>query len=121
MKTILWMLATVLLLFAVSGCAQTGDTSALPPPKGSKVAIVVFEDLECPYCGNIEPMLQDAVKNFKIPLVRYDFPTPNHPWSFEAHVLARYFDLKLKQIGEVSAVGSSPTRTALPSRTFAAW
>jgi len=100
MKAALRMLTMALLMFAVSGFAQTGDTSALRPPKGSKVAIVVFEDLECPYCGRIEPMLQDAVKNYKIPLVRYDFPIPAHPWSFQAHVDARFFDTRTKELGE---------------------
>ncbi len=32
------------------------------------MAIVVFEDLECPQCARVEPLLEDAVKNYKIPL-----------------------------------------------------
>jgi protein-disulfide isomerase len=83
-----------------SALAQAGDTSVLRPPQGSKMAIVVFEDLECPQCAHVEPLLEDAVKNYKIPLVRYDFSLPQHPWSFEAHVTARYFDSKSKQLGE---------------------
>jgi len=45
-------------------------------------------------------MLQDAVKNYRIPLVRYDLPIPTHPWSFQAHVDARFFDTKTKELGE---------------------
>jgi protein-disulfide isomerase len=100
MKTALRMLTMALLLFAVSGMAQAGDTSVLHPPRGSRLAIIVFEDLECPQCGRVEPLLQDAVRNYKIPLVRYDFPLPMHPWAFDAHVFARYFDTKSKQLGE---------------------
>lgn len=100
MKSVLRMLAITVLLFAVSGFAQTGDTSVLRPPKGSRVAIVVFEDLECPQCARAEPLLEDAIRNYKIPLVRYDFPLAMHPWSFKAHVTARYFDTKSKQLGE---------------------
>jgi protein-disulfide isomerase len=83
-----------------SGLAQAGDTSVLRPPEGSKVAIIVFEDLECPQCAHVEPLLEDAEKTYTIPLVRYDFSLPQHPWSFEAHVTARYFDTKSKSLGE---------------------
>jgi protein-disulfide isomerase len=99
MKTVLCTLM-IAALMTFSGLAQAGDTSMLRPPEGSKVAIVVFEDLECPQCAHIETLLDDAVKNYKIPLVRYDFPLPQHSWSFEAHVIARYFDTKSKPLGE---------------------
>jgi protein-disulfide isomerase len=99
MKTVLctFMVAA---LMAFSGLAQAGDTSVLRPPKGSKVAIVVFEDLEYPQCAHVEKPLEDAAREYKIPLVRYDFPLPMHHWSFQAHVTARYFDTKSKQLGE---------------------
>ncbi len=99
MKTVLRTLM-IAALMTFSGLAQAGDTSALRPPAGSKVAIIVFEDLECPMCARVEPLLEDAEKTYKIPLVRYDFPLPMHHWSFEAHVTARYFDSKSKQLGE---------------------
>src|SRR5512146_1132360 len=79
---------------------QGGDTSALKPPKGYKVAIVVFEDLQCPDCGRAEPLLKEAEKTYKIPLVRHDFPLPMHNWSFQAHILARYFDTTSTDLGE---------------------
>lgn len=90
----------VILLFAVAMSAAVNDTSALRPPKGSKVAIIVFEDLQCPDCARAEPLLQEAAKTYKIPIVRHDFPLAMHNWSFEAHVMARYFDTKNKAIGE---------------------
>lgn len=101
MRTTRWMLL-VLAIFAASGLAlaQGGDTSALKPPKGYKVAIVVFEDLQCPDCGRAEPLLKDAEKTYKIPLVRHDFPLPMHNWSYDAHILGRYFDSKSKELGE---------------------
>ncbi len=80
--------------------AAAQDTSILKPPKGSKVALVVFEDLQCPDCRRAAPLLQDAVKAYKIPLVRYDFPLPQHNWAFDAHVMARWFDLKSRQTGD---------------------
>jgi len=72
---------------------------ALRPPKGAQVAIVVFEDLQCPSCGQKAPLLVQAARTYKIPLVQHDFPLPGHNWSFEAAVLARYFDTHSKEIG----------------------
>lgn len=100
MKTVLRTLTFAVLVVAVSGLAQAGDTSVLRPPKGSKVAIVVFEDFECPMCARIEPTLDAAEREYKIPLVRYDFPLPMHEWSYQVHVTARYFDTKSKELGE---------------------
>jgi protein-disulfide isomerase len=72
---------------------------ALRPPKGAQVALVVFEDLQCPQCGRVAPLLAQASKTYKIPLVRHDFPLPMHNWSFDAAVMARYFDTHSKEIG----------------------
>lgn len=83
---------------AVSALAR--DTRALRPPKGARVAIVVFEDLQCPDCARANPLLEEAARTYKIPLVRYDFPLPMHNWSFQAAVLARYFDTKSQKLGD---------------------
>lgn len=99
MKTVSRMLV-IAALIAFTGLAQAGDTSVLRPPVGSKVAVIVFEDLECPQCARIEPLLEDAERTYNIPLVRYDFSLPMHAWSFQAHVNARYFDTKGKALGE---------------------
>jgi protein-disulfide isomerase len=100
-RTVLWQLAflTSTLLF-ISNLAVAGDTSLLRPPKGSKVALLVFEDLECPDCARAAPLLHEAAKQYNIPLVQYDFPLPMHPWSFDAAVNARFFDSKSKKIGD---------------------
>ena len=74
--------------------------TALKPPAGSKVAIVVFEDLQCPDCARAYPLVQDVAKAEKIPVVLHDFPLPMHNWSFQAAVIARYFDTKSKEIGD---------------------
>jgi len=100
-RTLLWhtVLATSWLLVA-STLVFAGDTSVLRPPKGSKVALIVFEDLECPDCARAAPLLHDAAKQYNIPLVQYDFPLPMHPWSFDAAVNARYFDTLSKKLGD---------------------
>jgi len=71
----------------------------LRPPKGSPLALVVFEDLQCPQCGRVAPLLDQASRTYKIPLVQHDFPLPSHNWSFDAAVLARYFDTHSKELG----------------------
>lgn len=88
--------------FALAVCAAAQDTaeSVLRPPKGAQVAIVVFEDLECPMCARTQPLLEQASKTYNIPLILHDFPlAPGHPWSFQAAVMARYFDTHSKALG----------------------
>src|SRR5205085_11152030 len=83
------------------GFAQGGAVlqNVLRPPKGVKVAIVVFEDLQCPDCANAAPLLEEASRTYKIPVVRHDFPLPMHNWSKQAAVTARYFDTHSKNTG----------------------
>lgn len=90
-----------LLLAMASPCATAQDTvdSVLRPPKGAQVAIVIFEDLECPMCRRTAPLVEQASKTYKIPVVRHDFPLPMHPWSYQAAVFARYFDTHSKALG----------------------
>jgi protein-disulfide isomerase len=90
----------LLAVLALSLVSWAGDTSVLRPPKGSKVALIVFEDLQCPDCSRAAPLLHEAAKKYNIPLVQYDFPLPMHSWSTEAAVNARFFDTKSKQLGD---------------------
>jgi protein-disulfide isomerase len=76
------------------------DTAALKPPPGARVAIVEFEDMECPDCARANPLLKAAVTQYHIPWVRHDFPLPFHAWSFDAAVYARWFDTKSKTLGD---------------------
>ena len=76
------------------------DPSALRPPAGARVALIEFEDLECPDCAHANPLLKEAAAKYRIPWVRHDFPLPFHAWSFTAAVNARWFDLKSKALGD---------------------
>jgi protein-disulfide isomerase len=71
------------------------DTSMLKPPSGAKVAIIEWEDLECPYCAHAFPFVHAAMNRYKIPLVRYDFHIPGHAWSHEGALYARYLEDKV--------------------------
>lgn len=73
---------------------------ALRPPAGARVAILEFEDMECPDCAAANPLLKEAAEKYHIPWVRRDFPLPFHTWSFDAAVDARWFDTKGKKIGD---------------------
>jgi protein-disulfide isomerase len=92
------LLLTAVLLIITAAWPQEIN-SVLKPPKGSDLALVVFEDLQCPQCRRAAPLVQQAVKNYKIPVVRHDFPLPMHNWSYDAAVMAHYFDSKSKQLG----------------------
>ena len=83
----------------LSAAANEQVNPALRPPKGAQVAIVVFEDLQCPQCRRVAPILEQASKTYKIPLIRHDFPLPMHNWSYDAAVMARYFDGTSKDLG----------------------
>jgi len=97
MKKHLRLSIVFVLLLSLLAAAQ--DASLLRPPKGAQVAIVVFQDLQCPKCRTDAPLEEQAAKTHKIPLVLHDFPLPMHNWSFNAAVLARYFDGQGKDLG----------------------
>jgi protein-disulfide isomerase len=100
MNKIQVVLASLLFLLLPAGAfAQDEVNPVLRPPKGAQVAIVVFEDLECPDCRRAAPLVEEAAKTYKIPVIRHDYPLPFHKWSFNAAIIARYFDTHSKQIG----------------------
>jgi protein-disulfide isomerase len=99
MKRTLARFAFTVALLASVAFAQESVNPALRPPKGAQIAIVVFEDLQCPQCRLQAPIVQQAGKTYKIPVIRHDFPLPMHNWSFEAAVIAHYFDSHSKQLG----------------------
>jgi protein-disulfide isomerase len=91
-------LLPLILVLCLTALAQEVP-SALRPPKGSSVALVVFEDLQCPDCRRAAPLVAQAGQTYKIPVVRHDFPLPMHNWSMNAAILARYFDSHSKAVG----------------------
>ncbi|HWZ44251.1 MAG TPA: thioredoxin domain-containing protein [Candidatus Saccharimonadales bacterium] len=93
-----FLIALFAFLYSVSALAADG--SSLKPPPGIKVAIVMFEDLECPDCARAYPVVWDAATAHKIPVLLHDFPLPKHFWSFDAAVFARYFDTKSQKLGD---------------------
>src|ERR1700727_419403 len=96
----------LLVAFGVAGVqAQTAvggqathftNTSMLKPPAGDKIAVIEWEDLECPACAHAFPIVHATLKQYEtlkhetIPLVRYDFIIPSHMWSKQAEIYARF-------------------------------
>jgi len=101
-RLIAFFIRTVALLaMTASGVISYGaDGSSLKPPPGARVAIVVFEDLECPDCARAYPQVWDASRKYNVPVMLHDFPLNQHPWSFDAAVFARYFDTKSQKLGD---------------------
>ena len=71
------------------------DTSMLKPPAGVKLAVLEWEDLECPACAHAFPFVHSAIAQYHIPLVEYDFLIPGHIWSHQAALYSRYMKDKV--------------------------
>jgi protein-disulfide isomerase len=91
------LLLAILLAFTCHGFAADG--SSLKPPARARVAVVVFEDMECPACAHAYPIFWENAKAAHVPVVLHDFPLKKHPWAFDAAVYARFFDTKSQQLG----------------------
>jgi protein-disulfide isomerase len=88
------LLTTSLAFAQFENPIQVRDASILKPPPGAKIAIVEFQDLECPVCGHDNPIIMDAVAKYHVPWIHYDFPLPQHNWAFPAAVYAHWFAAK---------------------------
>lgn len=95
------LIATVSVALGVAMAQSQAQLKAqtLKPPPGAHVAIFEFADLECPMCGRENPVLKAASEKYHVPWLRHDFPLPQHNWSFQAAVNARWFDTQGKNLG----------------------
>ena len=76
-----------------TGTATAFQGASMPkPPAGSTVAIVEFEDLECPLCALTAPVVWAAEQQYHVPRVHRDLIIPGHTWSRAAAVDARYLE-----------------------------
>jgi protein-disulfide isomerase len=58
-------------------------------PQSAPVDIVVFDDLECPYCAKMHAQLFPALLNRygnNVHIVYKDFPLSQHPWAMRAAI-----------------------------------
>ncbi len=75
-----------------TGATPFKNTSTFKPPAGAKMAIIEFEDLECPLCALSFPIAHAAMTRYNIPRVHHDFIIPSHVWSRTAAINARYLE-----------------------------
>lgn len=87
-------LSLLLAMMAFAGHAFAADGSSLQPPAGARVAVVIFEDLECPSCAAAYPVVWQTANASHVPVVLHDFPLKKHPWAFQAALYGRFFDSK---------------------------
>lgn len=99
MKVFLNFALAMLLAISVAHFSFAADASLLKPPPGAKVAVVIFEDLQCSDGARAFPVVWEAANAHHVPVVSYDFPLPMHNWSFDAAVWARFFDAKSEKLG----------------------
>ncbi|MCU1308731.1 MAG: hypothetical protein JWN45_3426 [Acidobacteriaceae bacterium] len=101
LSTIVFLIASIPVSAQMAANAVNADkAAALRPPAGAKVAIVVFEDLQCPDCARAAPLVKEVANVEKVPVVRHDFPLPMHNYSRQAAIIARYFDTRSKKLGD---------------------
>ena len=105
-------LLAILGLLCVAGWAATPPrggargAAAVPDPvvgdTHAPVRVVIYQDLECPSCaqwhGAFERQLIPEFSK-QVAFEFRDYPLPQHLWSFNAAVLARYFDTKSLALG----------------------
>jgi protein-disulfide isomerase len=83
-----------------AGTTQVHDASALHPPANARVAIVEFDDLECPACAATNSLLKSAAAKYQIPWIHHELLIPSHVWSPAATVNAHWFEAKSKALGD---------------------
>ena len=100
-----WIACAVLTVCSTTTFAQTSvppnqvsplkDTSSLRPPSGARVAIIEYEDLECPFCAKAFPIVHAAAKQHQIPIIECDYQIGYHHWSHDAAICAHYLKAKV--------------------------
>jgi len=85
-------------------CACAAVTAQVPPEGrvGSKVRVVIYEDLQCPDCAHFRVVLdQQLLPKYgsQVEFVHRDFPLAKHPWARTAAIAARYFAEKDPKLG----------------------
>ncbi|HEV2990600.1 MAG TPA: thioredoxin domain-containing protein [Candidatus Angelobacter sp.] len=101
MKKLIHLILAFAVFLGLSVLCFATDFSAIKPPPGVKVVVVVFEDLQCPSCAHAYPIIWDVAKAHNVPVLLHDYPLTNiHPWTFRASLYARYFDTQSQKLGD---------------------
>ena len=123
LRTTLRLFAPVFIASALFAQANLEKLQVLKPPAGAKVAIISFEDFECPDCGRAHPLLVEMSKKYNIPLVRRDFPLPQHTYAMDAALINRYLESKDPKIASEyrDAVYANQIQFGEDANAFRSW
>lgn len=104
MKPVLLLSSAVMALVGMSAfmLPRTAATDPVVGDVHSSVRVIVYQDLECPDCARWHKVFTaQIIPQFgsKVAFEFRDYPLPQHLWSFNAAVLARYFDTKSSKLG----------------------
>jgi len=104
MNRILLSVTVTVLAFGMAAWAK--PPAATPDPVAgnpqSSVRVIIYQDLECPDCAQWHAVLESTILpkfGKQVAFEFRDFPLRQHRWSFNAAVLARYFDTLNVQVG----------------------
>jgi len=90
-----------LTLFTAAACAAAGDR-VVEGNVASPVKVVIYEDLQCPDCAELQRMMDEQLlpkyKN-TVAFEHRDFPLAKHAWARKAAIAARYFDSVSPELG----------------------
>ncbi|MGH9413674.1 MAG: DsbA family protein [Terriglobales bacterium] len=105
------MKPALLSILGVALVVLVAFTSAPKPSAGpdpilgnvqSKIRVIIYQDLECPDCAQWHQIFKNQIiPRFgkEVGFEFRDYPLPQHQWSFNASVLARYFDTRNPKTG----------------------
>jgi protein-disulfide isomerase len=85
---------TALVLGIWSTCAALPAQVLTEGHAGSKVRIVIYEDLQCSDCADFRVMMDRQILpkyGERVEFVHRDFPLAKHAWSRTAAIAARFF------------------------------
>lgn len=79
---------------------QVLSGTALHPPAGARVALVVFSNMQCPACAHAWPILRKASATYHIPILDHEVQISSHNWAEQAALYAIWFDSKNQTMGD---------------------
>lgn len=105
-----------------------GNRPARGGPENAPVRIVVFDDLQCPFCAKMHKALFPAILaryGDKVRIVYKDFPLSQHPWAIHAAVDANclaaqttpgYWEMVDSVHGRLGEIGKDPLANTSQSK-----
>ncbi|MGH9466431.1 MAG: DsbA family protein [Terriglobales bacterium] len=94
--------AALICLAAASPPKHSASADPIVGNVHSRLRVIIYQDLECPDCAQWHQVFKNQIiPRFgkEVGFEFRDYPLPQHAWSFNASVLARYFDTHSQKLG----------------------